>query len=72
MGAALEVSLDSALKKERELPDLQQVILLSPGSASFELFDNEFDRGDQFRTLVNLLILAEETASDDIGIAPET
>jgi UDP-N-acetylmuramoylalanine--D-glutamate ligase len=72
MGAALEVSLDSALKKERELPDLQQVILLSPGSASFELFDNEFDRGDQFRTLVNLLILAEESASDDTGIAQDT
>ncbi len=71
MGAALEASLDSALKKERELPDLQQVILLSPGSASFELFDNEFDRGDQFRTLVNLLILAEETARTDTDGAPE-
>ena len=71
MGAALEASLDCALKKERELPDLQQVVLLSPGSASFELFDNEFDRGDQFRTIVNLLIRAEESAKTDTGSAPE-
>ena len=30
----------------------QQVVLLSPGSSSFELFANEFDRGDQFRRCV--------------------
>lgn len=30
-------------------------ILLSPGYASFDLFDNEFDRGDQFNQEVNNL-----------------
>jgi len=28
------------------------IVLLSPGCASFGLFKNEFDRGDQFRALV--------------------
>ena len=65
MGDALQTSLGQALEKEKELPQLQQVVLLSPGSASFELFDNEFDRGNQFRTLVNLLILAQESESGD-------
>jgi len=31
------------------------VILLSPGAASFELFRDEFDRGEQFRTHIALL-----------------
>ncbi|MDP3985500.1 MAG: UDP-N-acetylmuramoyl-L-alanine--D-glutamate ligase, partial [bacterium] len=31
------------------------IILLSPGAASFGLFQNEFDRGDQFATLVKKL-----------------
>ena len=70
MGAALQASLERALVKEKELPDLQQVVLLSPGSASFELFDNEFDRGNQFRTLINLLIHAEASASVDTESSP--
>jgi UDP-N-acetylmuramoylalanine--D-glutamate ligase len=28
------------------------VVLLSPGAASFELFKNEFDRGNTFKALV--------------------
>jgi UDP-N-acetylmuramoylalanine--D-glutamate ligase len=28
------------------------VVLLSPGCASFGIFRNEFDRGDQFSALV--------------------
>ena len=30
-------------------------VLLSPGCASFGMFRNEFDRGAQFRTLVQAL-----------------
>jgi UDP-N-acetylmuramoylalanine--D-glutamate ligase len=40
------------------------VILLSPGAASFGLFVNEFDRGDQFRTAFEEL-RAATTAIDD-------
>lgn len=29
------------------------IVLLSPGFASFGMFKNEFDRGDQFVKLVN-------------------
>jgi UDP-N-acetylmuramoylalanine--D-glutamate ligase len=31
------------------------IILLSPGCASFEMFANEFDRGDQFKAIVKAL-----------------
>ena len=58
MGDALQASLDAALEKQRDLPNLPQAILLSPGSASFELFANEFDRGNQFKNLVGLLLEA--------------
>jgi UDP-N-acetylmuramoylalanine-D-glutamate ligase len=30
-------------------------VLLSPGAASFGVFQNEFDRGDQFRAAVERL-----------------
>lgn len=33
-----------------------KVILLSPGATSFDLFINEFDRGNQFKKLVNYII----------------
>jgi UDP-N-acetylmuramoylalanine--D-glutamate ligase len=32
-----------------------QAAVLSPGCASFGMFKNEFDRGDQFRTVINSL-----------------
>lgn len=41
----LEKTLDNLLKKE-------VIILFSPGAASFGLFKNEFDRGNQFKELV--------------------
>lgn len=32
-----------------------QVVLFSPGSASFDMFKNAYDRGNQFKNLVNKL-----------------
>ena len=34
---------------------MRNIVLLSPGCASFGLFDNEFDRGNQFRKIVENL-----------------
>lgn len=44
MGKAVELAARSA--------EPGDVVLLSPGTASFGLFKNEFDRGDQFRDCV--------------------
>jgi UDP-N-acetylmuramoylalanine--D-glutamate ligase len=41
------------------------VILLSPGCASFGLFQDEFDRGDRFRETV--LSLKQEQGSVDVA-----
>jgi UDP-N-acetylmuramoylalanine--D-glutamate ligase len=45
-------SMVEAVREARELASAGDVILLSPGSASFGLFLNEFDRGDKFRETV--------------------
>ena len=58
MDEAVRKSYASATKKAKDLPDLPQVVLLSPGCASFEMFTNEFDRGNQFKNLVGLLLEA--------------
>lgn len=47
MGKAVELATRSA--------EPGDVILLSPGAASFGLFQNEFDRGEQFRKAVEAL-----------------
>ncbi len=41
-------SMKMAVKKASELAEKGDVVLLSPGAASFNLFKNEFDRGNQF------------------------
>jgi UDP-N-acetylmuramoylalanine--D-glutamate ligase len=46
---SLRAAFDSALEKAAP----GEIILLSPGCASFGMFRNEFDRGEQFRSLVN-------------------
>jgi UDP-N-acetylmuramoylalanine--D-glutamate ligase len=56
MDEALGNAYRKATAKARELPELPQAILLSPGAASFELFVNEFDRGNQFRKLAKDLM----------------
>ena len=41
-------SMEQAVKVAMENAKLGDVILLSPGTSSFGMFKNEFDRGDQF------------------------
>jgi UDP-N-acetylmuramoylalanine--D-glutamate ligase len=45
-------SLPEAVDHTRASARAGDVVLLSPGCASFGMFQNEFDRGDQFRTIV--------------------
>jgi UDP-N-acetylmuramoylalanine--D-glutamate ligase len=47
--------MDAAVMYARKLATNGEVVLLSPGAASFGLFLNEFDRGDKFRDIVNNL-----------------
>lgn len=48
----MATSLQQALDLARAHADESGAVLLSPGFASFNLFKNEFDRGEQFRKLV--------------------
>jgi UDP-N-acetylmuramoylalanine--D-glutamate ligase len=46
-------SMEMAVNLARNLAKKEDVVLLSPGTASFGLFLNEFDRGDKFKLAVN-------------------
>ncbi len=48
-------SMDKAVELAKGIAKEGDVILLSPGAASFGLFLNEFDRGDKFKEIVNEL-----------------
>ena len=48
-------SMKEAVRKASSLASKGDIVLLSPGAASFNLFKNEFDRGDQFKTAVKKL-----------------
>lgn len=45
-------SMDAAVQAAVALAQPGDTVLLSPGAASFGVFENEFDRGDQFRAAV--------------------
>lgn len=48
-------SMSEAVKMAVENADSGDVVLLSPGFSSFDLFQNEFERGEQFNTAVKNL-----------------
>lgn len=48
-------TMDDAVRAARERALPGDLVLMSPGAASFELFRDEFDRGDQFRAAVAAL-----------------
>jgi len=45
-------NLDIAVKEARARAEAGDIVLLSPGAASFNLFAHEFDRGDKFKNAV--------------------
>ncbi len=48
-------SMEDAVRIASEKASSGDTVLLSPGATSFGLFENEFDRGNQFRTQVKQL-----------------
>lgn len=48
-------SMKQAVRKASYLAQKGDIVLLSPGAASFNLFENEFDRGNQFVKAVKKL-----------------
>jgi len=48
-------NLESAVTILYQQAQAGDIILLSPGSASFGMFQNEFDRGEQFNKIVSNL-----------------
>jgi len=48
-------SMSKAVEEATRVADKGDVILLSPGAASFGLFENEFDRGDKFKEAVRFI-----------------
>lgn len=44
--------MNAVVRRATELSSSGDIVLLSPGAASFNLFKNEFDRGEQFREAV--------------------
>jgi UDP-N-acetylmuramoylalanine--D-glutamate ligase len=54
-GLVRVTSLSEAVKRAEQLAEAGDVILLSPGCASFDMFENFEDRGTQFRELVQRL-----------------
>ncbi len=49
-------SMEKAVEKASKKAKGKDIVLLSPGAASFNLFKNEFDRGEQFKKIVKELI----------------
>jgi len=49
-------SMKEAIEKAKAIAHSGDVVLLSPACASFDLFKNYEDRGDQFKTLVSELV----------------
>jgi UDP-N-acetylmuramoylalanine--D-glutamate ligase len=47
-------SMQQAVRLAKEAAEYGDIVLMSPASASFNLFENYQDRGDQFRKFVNL------------------
>jgi len=48
-------SMETAVKKASKIAGVGDIVLLSPGAASFNMFKNEFDRGEQFNKAVRKL-----------------
>ena len=48
-------SMNGAIDKANEIATSEDMVILCPGGSSFNMFVNEFDRGEQFVKYVNSL-----------------
>ena len=48
-------TLDEVVNKAYEVANKGEVVLFSPASASFDMFNNAYERGDLFKECVNKL-----------------
>jgi UDP-N-acetylmuramoylalanine-D-glutamate ligase len=48
-------NMSEIVAQAKAMTEAGDIVLLSPGAASFGVFKNEFDRGDQFVNLVKKL-----------------
>ncbi len=65
MDSAVDSAYEAALKKKEPNADTMQVVMLSPGAASFELFQHEFDRGDKFKIRSKQKIAGTDSSDGD-------
>ncbi|MDD3679416.1 MAG: UDP-N-acetylmuramoyl-L-alanine--D-glutamate ligase, partial [Candidatus Shapirobacteria bacterium] len=54
-------NFNKAINAAYRLANKGDIVLLSPAAASFGMFKNEFDRGNQFKKIVNDLAQKETT-----------
>jgi len=48
-------NFEKAIEKSKEVARAGEIVLLSPGCASFGMFANEFERGEKFKQIVNAI-----------------
>jgi UDP-N-acetylmuramoylalanine--D-glutamate ligase len=48
--------LERAVERAAEIAREGEVVLLSPGCASFGMFANEFERGDKFKECISAMV----------------
>ncbi len=54
-GASMYGSMDEAVAAAMQSAEKGDIVLMSPAFASFGMFKNEYDRGDQFNRIVQQL-----------------
>ena len=57
LASSLEDAVNQALAKARQITDTNHdnILLMSPAAASFDMFENVYDRGNQFKLLISKL-----------------